>query len=81
MLIPPGSLWGRVVRAGKLSPCPTKKSPFGDMNLNEVRRVGVRGVEEVEADACVCLCVTDGELRSADRACMLPGFQIIFGNL
>lgn len=29
----------------------------------------------------VCLCVTDGGLQSADRACMLPGRQIIFGNL
>ena len=38
---------------------------------------------------CVCVCVsrgvcvhvTDGELRSADRPSMLPGCQIIFGNL
>lgn len=70
MLTPPGSLWGRVGRGGKLSLCPTKKSPFEDMNLNEIneiRMVGVGGgvsIEEVGADACVCFCVTDGELRS-----------------
>lgn len=65
MLTPPGSLWGRVGRGGKLSLCPTKKSPFEDMNLNEIRMVGVGGwVEEAGADACMCFCVTDGELWS-----------------
>ncbi len=103
MPIPPGSLWGRVVRGGGLSLCPTKKSPFGDMNLN---KVGVKGggttrgggsrcmlllLQYVCVSAClsvfvcvclcVCVCVTDGELWSADRPCMLPGCQIIFGNL
>lgn len=30
---------------------------------------------------CFCVCETDGELQSADRPSMLPGCQIIFGNL
>lgn len=48
MLIPAGSLWCRVVRdggggrrgEGRLSLCPTKKSPYRDMNLNKVRTKG-----------------------------------------
>lgn len=64
------------------------------MNPNKVRMRGVGMVAEEEVGikacgccllllryACVPACVTDGELQSADRPSMLPGCQIIFGNL
>lgn len=64
------------------------------MNPNKVRMRGVGMVaEEVGIKACGCcccccsmcvcvpVCVTDGELQSADRPSMLPGWWIIFGNL
>lgn len=54
--IAPGSLWGRALTAGGLSPCPNKKSPFGDMNLNEVG--GKRRREQMRASS-VTVCVRD----------------------
>lgn len=46
---------------GELSVCPTKKSPFRDMNLNKVGMKGGRGGESrcmllLLQYVCVCVC-------------------------